>query len=787
MKTNKTAIIPLIALGLLSLTGCGSSGSAGSNTSGSSVSFSLPSGVDVLKVDAQGSSNYDDAGTDYSNAQQSFHVSHPVGEALSSTSQIMCFIGQLGIGNMWSEAAIPRVYLVGVDEKKCDSSSGQPSQDAAAGGAGSSAAVALTMVTVRLSREAPGLYPRAEIWFDQVDNGNVGQMRASIDVLDEPTASNPYGKFNLYFKQFEGSVAKGGGNLIVAGTDAAPIAFTFYEKFTDSGQTQVRSASVEMGADGSNLKAAIQDKSPWNGNSAWVVASNGTKIRANSKRSNMSNAGSVAQVDLAGGVCLKTDDFKYRIHGYGLYDEGTGDKVELSTGIQCQYEDGQGKTRNCHIGSNGAWFEPESNGDEHVLTNGDTVTRRAWGDQAAHDGEVLNLFVADGRLRRYTVKKYVLADIHGIEFRMWDNVDQKDYIVKYLDGTDSAVAGYVSDGFYKVAEMQWSMGGPPSKVDLVTAVDVTPGNGIYTWFHSDTMGGVSFVGGNPFVTARIEELVNPTDAAFVGGKIDLKCLNRCPKAPISQSDLTTWSGPYETNPANVGAAIDYVFGQTDMALFQGDLVSDPQVELDTSVTFDGSGSMHTYGIETGAMVEDADLPGSLFGIYDTEGNTYYQYRMGPNGWDKLVIAKLGSTPITFDDPIVIPYTHLTANDRNGDATYNGKKFLLRYQGEGHIDGFPWDQVDRDGDGSPDMWFPQVSLKDNVQLIDVNATNYRIKALYGDLTLEPAGSCAGLSLQLPTVSIPSAAQGEPSNSSTSKPSHGDCLFDTDSQTASEGCG
>jgi hypothetical protein len=296
---------------------------------------------------------------------------------------------------------------------------------------------------------------------------------------------------------------------------------------------------------------------------------------------------------------------------------------------------------------------------------------------------------------------------------------------------------------------------------------------------------VSFVGGKGFITARLETLVDPTDSAFVSGKIDLKCLNRCPLSGITQPNLSTWNGPFETDPVTVGGAFDYVFSQSDMTLRKGTSTSDPAVALNGGVSFTDNTSQFQWGLESGAMVEPADLPGSLWDIYDTEGNVYYQYRFGPNNYDKLIMAMEGSTPLTFDQPLTFDYTHSTANDRNGDATYDGKKFLLRYQGEGHIDGFPWDQVDRDGDGDPDMWFPQVSLKDNVQLTD-GVTNYRVKALYGDLTLEPAPSCTGLSLALPSASLPTAVAGTPSNSSTAKPSHGDCQFDTETGTASAGC-
>lgn len=806
MKNSRLAACLLLAAGSISLTtGCSSKKTAltSGSAAGASVSFSLPSSVDVLKVDTSSGSSldistmaYNDAGTDYANQPQGFHVSHPVGEALATTSSIMCFIGQLGVGEMWSETALPRTYLVNVDDSKCESDSGQPSQGAASGGGSATTATQLVAVTVRLSREAAGQYPRAEFWFTESDGpgGSPMEIRASIDVIQAPDSTYPYGKFNLYFAMVANGEAKGGGNLLVSGSAAAPIAFTFFEQFSEQGQTAQKGASVEMQADGSGLKAAVESQNPWDGNSAWVVGTSNTSVKANNKTAANASATAVTEVDLTGGVCLSTDNYKYRIHGYGLYNETDGSKVTLNTGVSCQYTDSSGASRNCHISRHGAWFENETSGSEHTFANGDTVTRRSWGSDAATDGQQLTLFVSAGRLMKYTVKKYTLAEIRGTEMRMYDNSNNTEYIIKYLTTADSTPSStpactVSADGFYKVATMAWSQGGPPSKTDIACAqVSITAGT--WNWFYSDSLGGVSFIGGNTFVTARVEQMVAPGNAAFSGGTLALKCLNRCPKSAISAANLQSWAGPYETDPANLGAAISYLVTESDLVLHKGTLSTDPAVELASGVTFTDGSSVHQWGVESGAMVTTATHSGlsNLWDIYDTAGNTYFQYRMGPNNWDKTVLAKDPNNAfLAFDEPLSFDYTHSTANDRNGDSTFNGKKFLLRYHGEGHIEGFPWDQVDRDGDGTDDMWFPQVSLKDAVQLTS-GADNYRLKAMYGDITLTSTGAdCSAITtLSLPTTGVPAAKAGNPSNLSTDKPDHAGCQYDSASEAASDEC-
>lgn len=797
MNLRRSLGVIALAPSLLLAIGCsGGGGAADSSSSGTGVSFSLPSSVEVLKVETAesqslsvGTMAYNTVGSDYALQPQNFHVSHPVGESLETVSSIMCFIGQLGVGEMWSEAALPRIYLVGVDDSKCESDSGGPSEGAASGGSTSSAAVALTMVTVRLSREAPGQYPRAEIWFEETDGpgGSPMQLRASIDVTQEPDATYPYGRFKLNFAMVAGGVTKGGGSLVVSGSGAAPIAYTFFESFSDGGQTMQKAASVEMQADGSSLRAAVESINPWDGNSAWVVATNATSVKANSKKVGGAAAGSVGEVELAGGLCLSTQNFKYRIFGYGLYNDLDGSKVSLNTGVSCQYTDGSGVSRNCHIGRHGAWFENESNGSAHTFAHGDTVTRRAWGADSALDGQQLTMFVSSGRLMKYTVKKYTLDEVRGMEMRMFDSGSE--YIIKYLKIAD----GVAGDGFYKVATMTWNQNGPPSKADVDPAVAVVINNGEFKWFYSDALGGVSYVGGKTAVTARLEQMVVPGAAGFAGGEMALKCLGRCPKSGITQPNLAAYdngagNGPYVANPADVNSAVDYLVTETDMVLHKGATSGDPAVALANGVSFTEGTSVYQWGLESGAMVPDTTGMADLYAIYDTEGASYYQYRMGPNNWDKLVLVKNPSNQfLSFDEPLSFDYTHATANDRNGDTAFNGKKFLLRYHGEGHIEGFPWDQVDRDGDGTPDMWFPQVSLNDGVQLSS-GGSNYRVKAMFGDITLTTnQADCATIStLSLPSTSVPSAKAGDPSNISTDKPDHGSCQYDTASESASAGC-
>ncbi len=790
IQNLRSSTIAVVTLGL-ALSACSSGGSSG-GASGTGVSFSLPSSVSVIQATSNTSSKiengamavYDGAGTDYSTVRQDFdRVNHPVAESLSTVKEIMCFIGLLGAGTMWDDTKLPRVYLVGVDDSTCSSSSGQPTQGASSGGSGTSAKE-LKMVTVRLSREAPGGFPRMEIWFTESKGPGDSPMeiRANADVLQAPDAATaPSGRFNLNFSMASTTGTVFGRGSLVMSNSPSPISYTFYENMGAGGFSQTRGAAVEQKADGTGLKAAVQySQSGGGGGSdagAWVVATNLNSVKANNKKSNATAATTVSEIDLTGGICLSLQNFKYRIYGYGLFSEADGSVVNRNTGVGCKYTDNSGASKNCYIGKQGAWFERETSGSEHTLADGDTVTRQEWGSGAANNGQALTIAVKAGKLTKYTVRQYTLTEIAGVELRYFDSGTE--YIVAYNP------AGGGGAGFYKTDSMSWGSSGPSKTA--ITPVLLSFGANSFNFFYSEAYGSVTYVGGKSYVIAREEKTILPTSTDISGSAgLSLKCLNRCINGTLSSGDITTsWDTPY-TNPANVGAAIDYYFEKSSMKLFLGTSNSGTEVKLGTGVSFSASGSKFTWGIDSGAMVTSTAGLANPWSIYDSAGSSFYQYRMGPNSWDKLILVSNSSGVLEFEEPLAFSYTHSTANDRNGGSEYDGKKFLLRYRGLGQMEGLPWDQIDRDGDGTPDMWLPRVALKDGIQMVS-GGTNYRIKAMFGEKTLTNTGAnCSDLAtLSLPATAVPTAVSANSSNTSTSKPDHGTCTYAYETKTAA-GC-
>jgi hypothetical protein len=135
---------------------------------------------------------------------------------------------------------------------------------------------------------------------------------------------------------------------------------------------------------------------------------------------------------------------------------------------------------------------------------------------------------------------------------------------------------------------------------------------------------------------------------------------------------------------------------------------------------------------------------------------HYEWSFGAGDWDHSIIAnEQNGDLVTIDPPIFFDYTHLAANERNGNrtfayeskdannpgahtdtnssgsfsvtnSTFNNRKYSLEYDGNG-LYGLPNVVI---GDEDYGHWVSLINLKDGVQLTarDANSTTYRVKAV-----------------------------------------------------------
>ncbi|MFT6975282.1 MAG: hypothetical protein ACJA0E_001281, partial [Bermanella sp.] len=133
---------------------------------------------------------------------------------------------------------------------------------------------------------------------------------------------------------------------------------------------------------------------------------------------------------------------------------------------------------------------------------------------------------------------------------------------------------------------------------------------------------------------------------------------------------------------------------------------------------------------------------------------FYTWETGLDSWQQQILLFDSSNQVvSFDKPVTIKYTHVTANDRNADSSQNGKVFLLEYGGKGQLWGLPYEQ------GNNDRWAPVINLKDGVIL--GGSDQYIIKANNVEQRMQVVASsnCDDLPLTAPTQDVPTAITGE----------------------------
>jgi hypothetical protein len=145
-----------------------------------------------------------------------------------------------------------------------------------------------------------------------------------------------------------------------------------------------------------------------------------------------------------------------------------------------------------------------------------------------------------------------------------------------------------------------------------------------------------------------------------------------------------------------------------------------------------SSGPYLWGMRSGPMVTDTAGLTNPWDVWNQ--SVFYQYETGHNPWNMYTTAiDAAGDYVVFDAPIQFSYTHTTAADRNGDATFDGQTFQLSYGGPGNLHGIPHTGVDFDGDGNPDRWFPQFSIADGT-LCGPTGVEYVVRGIEAEITL-----------------------------------------------------
>ncbi len=655
---------------------CSSGG--GSGGSGGSVdALSLPSRIELTKVDSgstsqskiTSNSGFNDPGTDYSNTTKHSYVKDT--DALEIINDLLGVMHDTGYQYFVTQG--PYRALVEPVGK------GQESQGGSS--ATSTNVESLQEMIVDVTRADNNSPMIVKVWSFETSGPNDQPMlvKAYFEVSRGVSTEYPYGELEAHIA---GYPLDSNGNpqstrlftlaLSITSSDGQVVVESveeFEEEDPESGDTIVSEHKVRVLAD-SNLETG----------KAYAFAreentSNGLSNQTVSYFAFNQDYFKVKEMDSSSAVVYRKHDLIHRVYNYKLFDADTGSEVTLTSGYPIKFSNG----RFGYIGYYGLWSPTGV-----TVTNGEEVTRMGT-------GETYTIFGVRGKLTKHSKATVPLGDITNVEIYVWNGQSQQDDVVIW-DGT----------GFKKI--------GTRSRDGTVTYIDPyqdysfsDPWSGgwcdaLHAWL---PLGNLTNPSNSSTISYHLEEVVNPSSAQnltlyFWGFALDF---------PVTQDAVNNAQNARDNYWQNGPTKKTYYFDAANMVLKENDADGD-EVIIPSSISL--SNSIYSDGYFMGPLTTNNSYTSSNWSEVYNE-NTYYYWSTGPNTWNQYWTVKDSNGQYAvFDPPIRFTYTHTTENDINGDSTYNNKKFSLEYDGSNL--NIPGKYDENEGE-----WIPIFSLKDGTVL------------------------------------------------------------------------
>jgi len=742
---RKISLLSLGALASLLIAGCGGGGISGVKTSSSVAGLSLPNGVSVVTADGSGSTgsgSSTSSGTivdgsafppdsDFNVDQADLEVFDPSMDGLDIVNEILCMINQTAADKMVNKGA----YRALVDENGCDTTSSQVQDPSATNQSSGAQATTFNEWTVDSSRSDVQSPETIKFWVPDNEDGMTFHLFGKTRVLEEASDTVPFGKFIMNYKATANPDGTGGTGIqgTMGSVDTLPgrIGFKLFEKDGkgvdlphNPGEFSEESRiNVDMTADQTAGFAHLKNRYREN------FGQGDSGVMEQDSLVAFDNIHFLRQLGTDSPVLFFRDQFVKRIFSYNLYHaEGpnAGQRVELNTGFPIRTQGGDFGW----MGYWGMWLP-----DGVTVNDGDTIFRS---ERRSSQETPLTVIQAPGKMVKHTRHFLNLTDADGMIFSWWDydetTMTGEQVELQYTAATDS---------WDKIAtwdEMinDWVMLESPVPVIFL------PGQSVFMW--SDSLqGNVNFIAGETSVKFWTGTFVNGADPdlfpAGGNGQATLYALTDLLKPGMTAAEAE--AGDTILPPKDIANPYQLVFGKDNLTLSldpDGSGANLQEIglapgEVPTSGPF-------IWGMQTGPLVlqDPATIPGVVnpWDLWNVA--VFYTYETGTNPWNHYTAVKDGTGQVlTFDPPITFTYVHSTANDANGDSTFNGQTFQLHFGGNGQFWGIPFESQDLSGDGQFDRQFPLFSIKDGVVLGPNN--EYVIKADEGTLLLmeDVAGS------------------------------------------------
>jgi len=666
-------------------------------------------------------------------------VYDPSMESLGTVNSILSQTSATAYGKMVNYG--PYIAQVATEEDK--SSGGSDTKGQSSGAQGGD----FELFTVDSQRGTNTQPQTVHFWVpdDSSDGPSNSLIYADMQLRQGASPESPFGNFTLNFALADSPANIGSAPMMgtLSSTDVSEgsIGFSFYSQFGDVTQpvglddfadkTQV---NVTMSPDQTTGVAKIvRQYRYWDG---WSGGDSG--LMTESWQVAFDESYFKRQADGGAITTLSRTDFTTNAWNYNLYNAtgpNIGQRVDLNSGFGFTLPGGE----HGWIGYYGFWA-PEG----VTLTNGQTLTEEVWDDTTVP--ATYTVLKAPGKLIRHSRNTMALADLGATTFDFWDWLDGNQYLVTYHDSL-----------FWRTA--QWSdVNNTWEDLPSEVSIDMVALGGWLNMWSNKLGGSVTYLEGATYITFYAEEFINPSSTVFTGlpsDRLELFGYIDCLKANMTATDAEN-GDVYLANSDVVATPHVYRFDKSDMTLYydaEGDDSNPQTVGLSAGQVPTMGPNM--WGMNSGPLVTDTAGIVNTWDVWDLD--EFYTYETGHNEWNQYGgVLDVNGDPVVFDPPLQIVYTHATANDRNGDATYDGETYYLDYNGPGDLFGIPSEGVDLNNDSVFDRWYPVFSLADGT-LMGPTGTEYVVRAIEMEQSLaEAPGAAPGLdisaadSLVLPTL-------------------------------------
>ncbi|MFQ5473123.1 MAG: hypothetical protein ACE5FA_09595 [Dehalococcoidia bacterium] len=701
----KKLIVPACNVAALALFGACSSG----NNGGAAVGLSVPEQVTL--VEANGSTaplrkrGLQDERlaaanlTDYQADQTRLWVHDDSMEALDTVNMILSSMKQC---QFWDSSVLnkgPYVALV-ADETRGAEQGGQ-------GRSGSATEYERFIVdSVRADGSSPHV---VTFWIEGTSEGMNSKQPAIIygrmTVFESPSATLPYGRFTLQFKQLLSTQAHDDPNVEFRGyLKAVPrtdglAEFAFFNVKGDvtgmlnPGEDAFRMRARVVGQpDGVSGRAYSETRFSFNQGSG--TQQNGSEYFL------QFNANYMARKKVSGTTATEVFDrnnFTTQVYRYGVYDATTEARIDRLSGFGLETQGGV----HGWAGYYGLWF-PE----QVTLTDGQKLIRRSY-DPAVAD-QTYTAVVVPGRLEKQTRSTSSLGNLVNEDMETFDMSLGTEIMVQWT-GTDLVKVATRS-------QQGWTR--------LQTPVSVSGNYSANEWlnFYSPSRGSVNLempgggLANSTPVYIWTHETITGDSTELSGGNLTLYGYSQMLKANITQdqANFANSQSPYYPDAAIVSQGKTYVMSATSLVL---QLAGNPVV-LGSGVTVTsgpGLNGFHCGPLFTSPLASLAQM---------SSQTTTYDWSVGSNSWNQLRTVKDNNGNfVAFDPPLRFDYTH----NEPANTNYNGKRFVLEWDGA-DLHGLPYLE-----DQTSQRWYPAFNIPTGTTLTNASGT-YKVKALEGEQSM-----------------------------------------------------